>query len=969
MSQLEEQEQIDKISERLKKLSKRNTLKNNGIPFTPPKVSISKITFGILSPLEISNIPNIINNSKLGTEKGRLYSLNLGAYQQSQICYTCLNNNYICPGHFGKIQLKNPIINPLFIKILKTVINCVCLNCYKPLYLPVEFDVYFGSFSGHELLNNFEKLADKRKGCPYCKTTKMRVTINKNNLLEIKKDNKSIILTTYFLQELLTKIPRETLEFIGFSSNSLRSYFIKFNTQWETLDSCVFENEIFQNNSDDSPLNIRPEWFIFNELPVLPTCCRPPGYTESFQITIDSLTATYKDIIKAVSNKKAKSDNEVINYIKQLFNNSGISKGTRRQQSDTNRSITQRLKAKQGLIRQNMLGKRTNHNARAPITPDPYVDIDKVIIPSYIANHLTREIKVHLWNIKQCQQLLLTNNVIMIQKGDTILNVKYLPKNKLILKIGDKCHVRLQNGDVTIFNRQPTLHPGSMMTHRILVRPKRDNELCDPGDTIKFNPMVCTPYNADFDGDEMNMHIIQDPEAYTESAELMAVSNHIVTYSSGSNIVSMIQDALLSLYLLTSEKTIFDFSTFIYLLNRCKYISLISSDIMNGMSIKEGIKRCRRILNEEFLFLYNKKLKDKLKKLGYKDRLFLLKCKLKKEKKKEKIKKLKNIISDYNDDYDGMFTGRMLFSLLLPPDFNYTYESEDSKVIIKHGVMMYGRLDKRTMGGGTKTIIKYLALEYPPEVATKILSDIHRVAITYITHRGFSTGWGDFIIFDEHIIDESINKAKITIETVEKEMKSVPSEVKEVYTITELNNISSSINPQKNNEEGIMAMISSGSKGSIVNAKQIMYLMGQQNLSNGRPEELLQGCRAIPWSFPYDKRLWTRGFVKECLKDGMKPSGTYFHLAAGRVGLTDTSAKTPKSGYMNREMTHALDNYIIDSDGTVRNINSGRILQFSYGNNGLNPKKSYKVNGNNCFIDIQREVNRLESKKFLKSLK
>ncbi|CAG2183580.1 unnamed protein product, partial [Oppiella nova] len=112
------------------------------------------------------------------------------------------------------------------------------------------------------------------------------------------------------------------------------------------------------------------------------------------------------------------------------------------------------------------------------------------------------------------------------------------------LKNGDVVERHLCNGDIVLFNRQPSLHKLSIMCHKAKVHKHR---------TLQFNECVCTPYNADFDGDEMNLHLLQTEEAKAEASVLMGTKNNILTPRNGEPLIAAIQDFITGAYLLTQK--------------------------------------------------------------------------------------------------------------------------------------------------------------------------------------------------------------------------------------------------------------------------------------------------------------------------------------------------------------------------------------------------------------------------------
>jgi DNA-directed RNA polymerase III subunit RPC1 len=219
------------------------------------------------------------------------------------------------------------------------------------------------------------------------------------------------------------------------------------------------------------------------------------------------------------------------------------------------RGICQRLKGKQGRFRGNLSGKRVDFSGRTVISPDPNLSIDEVAVPQHVAKILTYPEVVNDHNIEKLRRCII--NGADVHPGANF----YAPKNRMKrflrfvsdrealareLKVGDVVERHLNDGDIVLFNRQPSLHKLSIMAHFVKVKPWR---------TFRFNECVCTPYNADFDGDEMNLHVPQTEEARAEAIELMGVKNNLVTPRNGQPLIAATQDFITGSYLISQKDT------------------------------------------------------------------------------------------------------------------------------------------------------------------------------------------------------------------------------------------------------------------------------------------------------------------------------------------------------------------------------------------------------------------------------
>lgn len=213
----------------------------------------------------------------------------------------------------------------------------------------------------------------------------------------------------------------------------------------------------------------------------------------------------------------------------------------------------QRLKGKQGRFRGNLSGKRVDFSSRTVISPDPNLMIHQVGVPDRVAKILTYPEKVNPANLQKMKQLVRNGidkhpgaNYVQ-QKGSAFKKyLAYGNRDKVAqdLKCGDIVERHMIDGDIVLFNRQPSLHKMSIMCHQAKVQPQR---------TFRFNECACTPYNADFDGDEMNLHLPQTEEARAEALVLMGNQSNLVTPKNGELLIAATQDFITGGYLMTQK--------------------------------------------------------------------------------------------------------------------------------------------------------------------------------------------------------------------------------------------------------------------------------------------------------------------------------------------------------------------------------------------------------------------------------
>ena len=221
------------------------------------------------------------------------------------------------------------------------------------------------------------------------------------------------------------------------------------------------------------------------------------------------------------------------------------------------RALAQRLKGKQGRFRGNLSGKRVDFSGRTVISPDPNLPLHAVGVPVHVARIMTYPERVTNTNISLLRKAVANgasrypgaNNIRHVTGMVRSLNFGDTAKAGAMLRVGDVVERHMVDGDVVLFNRQPSLHKMSIMAHRAKVL---------PGRTFRFNECVCTPYNADFDGDEMNLHLPQTEEARAEAATLMDVRDNMITSRSGEPLIAAHQDFITAAWLLTQRDVLLD---------------------------------------------------------------------------------------------------------------------------------------------------------------------------------------------------------------------------------------------------------------------------------------------------------------------------------------------------------------------------------------------------------------------------
>jgi len=705
--------------------------------------------------------------------------------------------------------------------------------------------------------------------------------------------------------------------------------------------------ERLENISDEdsyvlgvNPEVARPEWLVLTVLPVPPVTVRPSITLDTGERSEDDLTHKLVDILRInqrlLENMEAGAPQLIVEDLWELlqyhvttyFDNeaSGVPPARHRSGRPL-KTLTQRLKGKEGRFRSNLSGKRVNFSARTVISPDPNISINEVGVPEMIAKEVTVPVYVNDWNIEEMKKYIENGPDIhpganyVIRNDGRKIRIRGEETKELILEQLEPGFIierHLKDGDMVLFNRQPSLHRMSMMAHEVRVLPYK---------TFRLNLCVCPPYNADFDGDEMNMHVFQTDESRAEAKSLMRVQEHILSPRFGGPIIGAIHDHISGAYLLTRD----------------------------GVEFTE----------EQALQIIRK---SHLKIPTFKSNQWIL-------KDDPEFGEESYIYKDKGD----MWTGKELFSLLLPNDLNLSYSAEISKcpavfpaedatVVIKNGILVQGVIDESAYGSFSGKILDKIVKEYGPGRAKEFLDRSTDLAICGIMKTGITTSLNDEEIpeeaqdrINEHLDNKMAEVDKLVESYEEGYLQALPGrsleetlEMKIMQVLGEARDMSGNIaenyltmGKQSDDDpyDHVMAvenhsvvMARTGARASMLNLTQITACVGQQAVRGGRIERGYLN-RTLPHFKKGELGAKAKGFVHSSYKSGLDPIEFFFHAMGGREGLVDTAIRTAQSGYMQRRLVNALQDLQVKPSGLVTD-NQGNVIQTMFGEDGVDPAKS-----------------------------
>ncbi|KAG5756272.1 hypothetical protein H9Q69_000549 [Fusarium xylarioides] len=896
------------------------------------------IKFGIQSNQDIANQAVLevsdrllydIENNRAPYRHGPLDS-RLGTSSKQGRCSTCQESLKDCNGHFGHVRLPLPAFHVGYLRFIMSILQEICKDCGRVLleeperqqFLKELRRPFLDNLRRTQICKKINEQCRKIKTCPYCGS--LNGQIRKIGVLKLAHDK----FVAYNKSTVVKKVPPESKIKFDNSFNEAKRENPELDKHlrkaMEDLNPLRVLNLFKMISPTDcellglDPAEGRPEMFIWQFLPAPPVCIRP-SVAQDNASNEDDITTKLADIVwvSGMIRSALQKGSPVQTIMEQweylqtqiaMYVNSDVPGLQQPGFGKATRGFCQRLKGKQGRFRGNLSGKRVDFSGRTVISPDPNLGIDQVAVPQLVAKNLTYPERVQRHNLEKLRQCVKNGpdiwpgaqRVIKSDEGGYLQSLKFGNREYIArdLKFGDIVERHLEDNDIVLFNRQPSLHKLSIMSHLAKVRPWR---------TFRLNECVCGPYNADFDGDEMNLHVPQTEEARAEAINLMGIKHNLATPKNGEPVIAATQDFITAAFLLSSKDRFFDRKTFTYLcmhmMDGKTHLDMPPPAIIAPQSLWTG---------KQLFSMLMRPNKDSPVKVNLD-----AKCRAYKAR-----------------------PGQC-------PDM----DPNDGWLVVRNSEVMCGRMDKSTVGTGKKDSIFYVILrDFGPDEAVIAMNRLAKLCARQLTNRGFSIGVGD--VFPT----ESLNKEKEKLvavaykqcddlietfkagklekaagcnqeQTLENSMSGILSKVRQQagsYCVDTLS---------RNNAPLIMAK--SGSKGSDINVAQMVALVGQQIIGGSRVADGFQD-RTLPHFHKNARQPPSKGFVKNSFYTGLFPTEFIFHAMSGREGLVDTAVKTAETGYMSRRLMKSLEDLSTQYDDTVR-TSGGGIVQFQFGADKLDP--------------------------------
>ncbi|OBZ66630.1 DNA-directed RNA polymerase III subunit rpc1 [Grifola frondosa] len=778
------------------------------------------------------------------------------------------------------------------------VLQCICKTCARVLLEEPDRRIYLKRFRRPNLENlqrqslckAVNTLARKTVYCPYCSAT--NGTVKKAGALKIIHDKFRAKKTADEMERW-----KRTFAPAVEAQKELGMYINK--AVHEDLNPLKVL-DLFRRISDEDcellglrPEFGRPEEYIWQYISVPPVCIRP-SVAQDGASNEDDLTVKLTEIV---------------------FSNALIKQGLAKAHAFCRNNGSSSNSLSQWPLPRKPFRKASGFLGRTVISPDPNLRIDEVAVPERVAKILTYPERVTMHNIDILKRAVRSGcdvhpgaNYVTAGSNGFKKFLKFGNRTAIAdgLRVGDVVERHIIDGDIVLFNRQPSLHKLSIMCHRVKVRPWR---------SFRLNECVCGPYNADFDGDEMNLHVPQTEEARTEALELMSVKHNLVTPRNGEPVIAAIQDFITASFLLSRKDTFFDRREFTQI---CSYFA--DADLQIDIPPPSIWKPVR--------LWTGKQIFNVLMRPNKRSKVFVnVESKCNKEQKPDK-KHFPRIEEPAPD---------------LSPN--------DGWLVIVNSEIMCGVMDKATVGSGKKkSVFGVIMRDYGPHEAAAAMNRLAKLCARYLANYGFSLGINDVIPGPElsQKKDSMVEKAYVDCQdlimrakkgllenkpgcdqeqTLEAMISAVLSKVRD--------NVGEICMKELSRHNAPLIMATCGSKGSVINVSQMVACVGQQIIAGHRVPDGFQD-RSLPHFPKKSREPPSKGFVRNSFYTGLSPTEFLFHAISGREGLVDTAVKTAETGYMQRRLMKALEDLVTHYDSSVRNAVGG-VVQFRYGDDGLDP--------------------------------
>lgn len=881
------------------------------------RARIQRLEFELMSAEEVRNrsvvqITNpTLDNRGIPAVAG-VNDLRMGSTDYRLRCETCTKPTQTCFGHFGHIELAEPVFHMLTHTHAFKLLQSVCYFCSNPRVQLTDRAAQRIQRKFHrrpaERFVAMHKLCRTRHVCTHCGSPQPTFTnplSNHHGRAAAKPTSSSNSSSGGSGNQSQRRKPFARVDLLFGRTWSARARFV-CDAQRVEAHKPFRPNTVLRIFCNVPPAARRalgvphPERLLLRVFLVPPPIIRPQvAFAIGSRTKANSdLTRILQEMVKlneALWNHKAQACAEGraawnpdlwqrLQYIAAVFmrnDRNGVQVMCHRSKVPV-RDLSSRLGGKTGRVRGNMMGKRVNNSGRAVITPSPLLPVHEVEIPEAMAMSLTVEEPVTSLNVEDLQRRVdrgaTLHGALFVKHDGKTVDVSAVASRhgwsgrlRLLPDRGWAVVRPLKDGDVVVMNRNPSLHMYSLMAHRARIRHSgASTGTTDAAVHAIGVPMPTTqPYNADFDGDEMNVHVVKHLDARADARVLMAVDGtHMLSASKNRPTMGLVQDSMVAAYRLSDP----------------------------------ALRISRRLWS---------RLQAEADTFG-----------------------LVHASDSDNGDKEGV-PGRWVLDLALqtvaPQSRAWDWTSQDKAVAIRGARWTKGRATSAILGTAPHGLLHHVALRFGCKPLADFLSVLQNVLCTYMMLAGAS-----FSLRDICPTASATSILDITLACVAQHGAADDPHARRLLMQAALLHGRQRYDPTTQ----FAHMIEAGAKGSRVTAGQMMGTVGLQSTAVARCARLHGACvlsvlppclearRAEPRAF---------GFVRASYLDGLDPVEAFWNAMSGREGLVDTAVKTSRTGYIQRRLVKTLESLKVEQDGSVHNAER-YVVQFRYGTDGLAPE-------------------------------
>jgi len=847
----------------------------------------------------------------------------MGVTDKALQCPTC-GLTSTCNNHYGFIELEKPILRLGHIASTLCILRSVCWACSRPkfsvegskdgTFVDIRSIVARTLNGSKDRLRGISEACKNRYKCPWADCSAPQPVYSRVNKVFFGRcfrpkedslfscDEERMFATKRLfpdeIQSILRHVPHDALRIMGYKPEVSHPQNYIFQVQLVPPPSIrpatsASSTEARMRGENDLTVALQDLVRSNNEL----AACIKSGDEDKITTAWDKLQIFAASVINQNSKKLLTFGGTSVIHVRAM--------GKRK-----TKVIKDRLTGKKGRLRGNLSGKRVDQAGRSVVGPDSCHDIFQLGVPSSIMRTLTFPEHVNALNIQQLQDAVIRGankcrGALTVRHGngeteEKVIHVSLLDEKGRMalastLKPGFTVERHLRDGDWVLFNRQPSLHKASIMAFKAYETVGLQFKL----------PLPCTkPFNADFDGDEMNIHALQDYGAIAEAQEIMSVPHQMVTPQNNSVIISLVQDSIVGAYMMSRKDAFVNREQAMQLCMHIHYSTKADDycemPLRNPRSFADDL--CNSLLPQPAIL-----------KAGSKG---------------------------------PFWTGKQILSWCLPSqlslvkginggDVKSFQDILDEKVVVvRNGDIVCGRLCKQTVGNSSGGIVQALWKLLGPWSASKFVSDAQRVLMEWLRKDTVSISIRDCLSSCEKEVDDITSKAMGKVdELVSLDIPGPIREIRQTQILQEtLRTVGATVLDSMDVNSGIATVVASGSKGNLMNIAQIAGIVGQQTINGSRIafRKGPLGPRTLANFAPSDNSPEARGFVASSYIMGLQPSEFFFHQQAGREGVVATAVSTADTGYNQRRMVKNQESEVVGYDLSVR-VSSNLIVQQHYG--------------------------------------